>query len=82
MGLDTHAPMPLAGHTERLPVTSSFSSVTLCCTKSFQSRLTLCDPMDCSPERASVCGILHGLEWVAMSSSRVMSLCDLFIACT
>ena len=41
-----------------------------------QSRLTLCDPMDCSPPGSSVCvdspgkntGV--GLEWVDISSSR------------
>ena len=42
------------------------------CTKSLQSRLTLCDPMDHSPPGSSVHGILQGrtLEWVAISSSR------------
>ena len=40
--------------------------------KSLQSRLTLCDPMDCSPPGSSVRGILQArlLEWVAMSFSR------------
>ena len=44
----------------------------LLCTKSLQSCLTLCDPMDCSPPGSSVHGILQVkiLEWVAMSSSR------------
>ena len=34
--------------------------------------LTLCDPMDCSPQGSSVHGILQAriLEWVAVSSSR------------
>ena len=37
-----------------------------------QSRLTLCDPVDCSPSGSSVQGILQVriLEWVAISSSR------------
>ena len=37
-----------------------------------QSRLTLCDPMDCSPPGSSVHGIFLAriLEWVAISSSR------------
>ena len=37
-----------------------------------QSRLTVCDPMDCSPPDSSVHGILQAriLEWVAMISSR------------
>ena len=39
--------------------------------KSFQSYLTLCDPMNCSPPGSSVHGILQAriLEWVAMPSS-------------
>ena len=39
-----------------------------------QSRLTLCDPMDCSPPGTSVHGILLAriLEWVAISFSRVI----------
>ena len=43
----------------------------LCCAKSLQSCLTLCDPMDCSPPGSSVHGILQArtLEWVAMPSS-------------
>ena len=37
-----------------------------------QLRLTLCDPMDCSPPGSFVRGILQAriLEWVAMPSSR------------
>ena len=37
-----------------------------------QSRLTLCDPMDCSPAGSSVHGIFQTrmLEWVAISFSR------------
>ena len=40
-----------------------------------QSRLTLCNPMDCSPSGFSVYGILQAriLEWVAISSSRESS---------
>ena len=40
--------------------------------KSFQSCLTLCDPMDCSLLSSSVHGIFHAkiLEWVAISSSK------------
>ena len=39
-----------------------------------QSRLTLCDPMDCNPPGTSVHGILLAiiLEWVAISFSRVI----------
>ena len=40
--------------------------------KSFQSCLTLCDPVDCSLPGSSVYGILQAriLEWVAMTSFR------------
>ena len=39
--------------------------------KSLQSCLTLCDPIDCSPQGSSVPGILQAriLEWVAISFS-------------
>ena len=38
-----------------------------------QSRLTLCDPVDCSPPGSSIHGILQAriLEWVAISFSAV-----------
>ena len=41
-----------------------------------QSCPTLCNPMDCSPQDASVHGIFQAriLEWVAISSSRGSSL--------
>ena len=40
--------------------------------KSLQSCLALCDPMDCRPPGSSVQGILQAriLEWVALPSSR------------
>ena len=40
-----------------------------------KSCLTLCDPMDCSPQGSSVHGILQAriLEWVAISFSRASS---------
>ena len=42
------------------------------CARSLPLRLTLCDPMDCSPSDSSVQGILQArtLELVAMPSSR------------
>ena len=42
------------------------------CTHLLQPRLTLYDPMDCSPPASSLHGILRAriLEWIAMSSSR------------
>ena len=47
----------------------------LCCVKSHQWDLTLCDPMDCRPPGSSVHGILQAriLEWVALPSSRASS---------
>ena len=43
--------------------------------KSLQSCPALCDPIDCSPPRSSVHGILQAriLEWVAIPSSRESS---------
>ena len=51
---------------------SSIFSWRLCLCLFLQSRLTLCDPMDCSQPGSSVPGILQAriLEWVAMPSSR------------
>ena len=45
---------------------------TVCCAKSLQSCLILCDPMDWSLPDPSVHGILQAgiLEWVALPSSR------------
>ena len=53
-------------------VTQQQMHSTLCCAKSLQSCLTLCNAMDCSPLGFSVHGILQAgiLEWVAISSSR------------
>ena len=44
----------------------------MCCAKSLQSCLTVCDHMDYSPAGFSDLGILQAriLEWVAMPSSR------------
>ena len=44
--------------------------------KSLQSCLTLCDPIDSSPPRSPIPGILQArkLEWVAISFSKHMSL--------
>ena len=48
-----------------------FSSSAAAAVKSFQSRLTLCDPVDGSPPGSPVPGILRArtLEWVAISFS-------------
>ena len=52
---------------------SSLSPAPVCiCAQSLQSCLTLCDPVDCSPQGSSVHGILQArtLEGIAMPSSR------------
>ena len=51
-------------------------SKTACmCIKLFQSCLTLCNPIDCSPPGSSVHGTVQAriLEWTAMPSSRASS---------
>ena len=57
-------------------------------TRSLQSHLTLCDPMDCNPPGSSLQGILQAriLEWVAMPSSRGSSrsrdwTCVSYVSC-
>ena len=57
-------------------------------TKSLQSCLTLCDPMDHSPPSFSVHGILQArtLDWVAVPSSRGSSqprdqTCISYVSC-
>ena len=46
--------------------------ISMCCVKSLQSHLTLCDSMDCSSPGSSVHGILQArvLEWFEMPFSR------------
>ena len=53
-------------------VSLKIESRTTISAKSLQARLTLCDPVVCSPPDSSVHGILQTriLEWVVMSSSR------------
>ena len=55
----------------------TFASIHLVCkcATSLQSCLTLCDPLDCSPQGSSVHGILQArtLEWAATPSSRESS---------
>ena len=51
----------------------SFSNaLDCCCCLVAKSRLTLCDPMDCSPPGSSVYGISQAstLEWVVISFFR------------
>ena len=42
------------------------------CVLAAQLHPTLCDPMDCSPQGPSVCGVLQAriLEWFAISVSK------------
>ena len=70
-------PFPVNGHhsaLSRVPVLHSrFSLVILCVfVLVTQSRLTLCNPMGCSPPGSSVHGILQArkLEWVAIRFSK------------
>ena len=53
-------------------IVAEFGTDTYMCAKSFQSCLTLCNPMDCSPPGSSVHGILQAriLEWVTVLFSR------------
>ena len=55
-----------------LPAPCSLLYPVLCCAKSLQFCLTLCDPIDCNPPGTSVHGILQAriLEWVVMPLSR------------
>ena len=50
------------------------------CVLVVQSGLTLCDPMDCSPQGASDHGILQArkLEWVAISFSNYICICNMY----
>ena len=49
-----------------------YTHINICSAKFYQSCLTLCNPMDCSPPGSSVHEILQAriLKWVAVSSSR------------
>ena len=60
----------------------------LCCARSLQSCLTLCDPMDYCPLGSSLHGVFQAiiLEWVAVSSSRGSSglrdqTCISYVSC-
>ena len=56
-----------------LPVPSSH--ICSCCCLVDKSSLTLCNPMDCSPQASSVHGLSQAriLKWVAIFSSRASS---------
>ena len=60
----------------------SFHSGPCASAKLFQSRLTLCNPMDCNPPGFSVHGVLQAriLEWVSISFSRVHILLLLLLS--
>ena len=55
----------------------------VCCAKSLQLCLTLCNPMDCRLPGSSVCGIPQAriLEWVVMPFSRGSSNPHLYVSC-
>ena len=60
----------------------------LCCARSLQSCLNLCDPMDYCPLGSSLHGVFQAiiLEWVAVSSSRGSSglrdqTCISYVSC-
>ena len=61
-----------SGTTERLTHTPIIARNMCVCTQLLQSRLTPCNPKDCSPPGSSVHGIFQAriLEWVAMPFSR------------
>ena len=56
------------------------NTITAATAKSLQSCLTLCDPIDSSPPGSLVPGILQArtLEWVAISSSKLITTLILF----
>ena len=61
----------IQGHTDYKEFFSSLLCAAAAATKSLQSHLTLCDPIDSSPPGSPVPGILQArtLEWVAISFS-------------
>ena len=68
--MDTHTRARTHTHTHTLEYYSIIKRMCACLVS--QQCLTLCDPMDCSPQGSSVYEILQAriLEWVAMPSSR------------
>ena len=69
---DTGQSKGLRFSTSRISATRHSSSLKEVCVFVVQSCLTLCHPMDCSPPRSSVHGILQtkALGWVTMPPSR------------
>ena len=70
--ISARSPTGFQTHTQ-VPPNEMYTDTHVCaCMLSLQSCLTLCDPMDCSPQGSSVHGILQARirEWVSMSSSR------------
>ena len=67
MVLEKTLESPLASHSGDAPMLAAAAAAT----KSLQSCLTLCDPIDDSPPGSTVPGILQArtLEWVAISFS-------------
>ena len=66
-------PSHLSGSSQSFRLSSlCYTSTSLFCAQSLQSRLMVCDPIDSSPPGFSVHGIFQAriLEWVAISFSR------------
>ena len=66
-------PSLLSGSSQSFRLSSlCYTSTSLFCAQSLQSRLMVCDPIDSSPPGFSVHGIFQAriLEWVAISFSR------------
>ena len=70
--ISARSPTGFQTHTQ-VPPNEMYTDTHVCaCMLSLQSCLTLCDPMDCSPQGSSVHGILQTriLEWVVIPFSR------------
>ena len=59
----------------------TYTAAAAAAAKSLQSCLTLCDPIDGSPQGSPVPGILQArtLEWVAISFSNALQVLKFFI---
>ena len=72
--VDHHCVVIFKRQSQQTPLffSEGIHKVVLLRTKSLQSCLTLCNPMDCSPPGPTVHGLLRArtVEWVAMPSSK------------
>ena len=73
LGIEPTSPVSPVFQADSLPTEppGKPSHILAAATKSFQSCLTLCDPIDSSPPGSPIPGILQArtLEWVAISFS-------------